>query len=352
MIAHNKPTIGNEESDILLQVLDSKWIAPGQKVEAFEKALSNYISKNGETVATDSGTSALHLALLSLGIKNGDEVILPTYVCSAVLNALNYVGAIPILVDINSYDFNISYTDTVDKLNDRTKAIIIPHMYGIPADIDKFLDLNIPIIEDCAQSIGGKYKGKNIGTFGDVSVFSFYATKLLTTAKGGAVYSKNRELISIIRDLVDFDCRPTYKTRYNYHLTDLQASLGLVQLQKLDGFIERRNDIAKEYNKTINRKNDACVLAIPDFKNSVYYRYVIISNQNSKNIKDAFLRESISVINPLEDWELLHNYLHLNSDSFKNAMNIVQKTISVPIYPSLSDEEVTKVGNAIAIIYD
>lgn len=346
MIPHNKPLIEKDDIKSVIGTLNSKWIAPGEKVKEFECELAKYLSNDGYAVAVDSGTSALHLALLSLGIKRGDEVVLPTYVCTAVLNAVNYTGAIPVFADINSYDFNISYKNTVKKMNNKTKAIIIPHMYGIPADIEEFLELGIPVIEDCAQSIGAKFKNQKVGTFGDVSIFSFYATKLLTTAKGGAIYSKNKELIDSVCDLVDFDCRPEYKIRYNYHLSDFQAALGLSQLMKLDNFIKRRKEIAEEYNEIIEKKKDASLVEIPDIKENVWYRYVIISEKDPEKIKKEFFKLGISVINPLEKWELLHRYLKLNPLDFPNAEGIVKKTISIPIFPSLKEEEILRICKA------
>lgn len=351
MISHNKPTIEKDDLESVKEILNFKQIAPGEKVKEFENELVKYLSTKGTAVAVDSGTSALHLALLALDVKKGDEVIVPTYVCTALLNAVNYTGATPILTDIRPYDFNISYEDTVKKITNKTKAIIIPHTYGIPANIEHFLDCGIPIIEDCAQSIGAKFEKQKVGTFGDISIFSFYATKLLTTAKGGAVYSKNTDLIDFIDDLVNFDYRPTYKIRYNYHLSDFQAALGCSQLKKLDSFIMRRTEIAEEYNKIVEKKEEAFVVKIPENKVIAWYRYVIISNKNTEKIKDEFLKEGITVINPLENWELLHNYLHLSTNDFPNAEEMTKKTISIPIYPSLNDGEVSKIKEAIDKIY-
>jgi len=352
MIEHNKPTIEEDDLRSVCDVLSSRWVSPGKKVKEFERELVKYLSGDGYAAAVECGTSALYLALLALNIKKKDEVLLPTYVCTAVLNAVNYTGATPALADINSYDFNISYEDAVKKITNKTKAIIVPHMYGIPADVDKFLELGIPVIEDCAQSIGAKFKNRKIGTFGNLSMFSFYATKLLTTAKGGAIYSKNKELIDFINDLVDYDYRPTYKIRYNYRLSDFQAALGLSQLKKLNNFIKRRKEIAEEYNEIIEKKKNSFAVKIPAHKENVWYRYIIISNEDTERIKREFLKEDIAVINPLENWELLHNCMRLTKNDFPNAEQMTRKTISVPIYPSLTDEEIEKIKNAIDKIYD
>lgn len=353
MIRHNRPSIDDEDIHSVIDVLHSKWLASGEKVRAFEQELSRYISGDGYTVAVDSGTSAIHLALLSLGIKKGDEIIVPTYVCTAILNAIYYLGAVPVLADINEYDYNISYESAYKKKSEKTRAIIIPHIYGIPADIEKFKDLGIYVIEDCAQSLGAHYRSKKTGSFGDISVFSFYPSKLLTTAKGGAVYSKNKELINKIYDLVEYDCRPEYKLRFNYHLTDFQAALGLSQLKRLDGFISKRKAIAREYDLIVETKKDAYSIRVPDHKENIYYRYVIMSKQDPEKIIDKFTQAGVSTINPLKKSELLHNYLHIKDVSqYYEAERVSGMTVSVPVYPSLTEEEVSKIKRCIDKIYD
>lgn len=171
------------------------------KVCEFEKQLSDYQSSKGRAIAVESGTSAIHLALLALGVKKGDRVILPTYVCSAVLNAVSYTGATPVIADTSSKDFNTSCQEVKQKITNKTAALIIPHMNGIPADIQDLLDLGVPVIEDCAQSIGAKIDGKKTGTLGDIAIFSFYATKSSQLQKGVQYTQKTANIWTLYRIL-------------------------------------------------------------------------------------------------------------------------------------------------------
>ena len=172
VIYHSKPTLGIEEEEAVLEVIRSGQVSQGPKVSEFENLVASYIGRK-YAIALSSGLAALHLSLIGLGINEGDEVILPSYTCDALLQAVLYVRAKPVIVDVNFEDGNISFVNTLQVLSDRTKAIIIPHTFGFPADLKKFLGLNIPIIEDCAVAIGGRYRGKKLGLLGKVSIFSF-----------------------------------------------------------------------------------------------------------------------------------------------------------------------------------
>jgi len=196
----------------------------------------------------------------------------------------------------------------------------------------------VPIIEDCAQAIGAEYKTKKVGTIGDIAIFSFYATKLLTTGHGGMIYSGNKSYIDRVRDYINFDYRRNYYPRFNFQLSDIQAALGLSQLDKLDYFLKRREIIAKQYMSAFKDSNlqfqQMCVAG-----KRVYYRFVIRVNKPYKLIN--FLGKSgIQVIVPIESWELLHRYLKLPRKNFIIAEKIARSTISLPLYPALKDKEV------------
>ena len=248
MIQHSKPYLDETDINSVINVMQSGYIAEGDLVKKFEKQVSRYIGVN-DGIATNSGTSALHLALIALKIQKGDEVIVPSYVCTALLNAIKYVQASPVITDVNVDEGNICVQDIKNKITQKTKAIILPHMFGLAADIHEIQELGIPIIEDCAQSIGAEYHDKKVGSFGELSIFSFYATKMICTGEGGMILSNSKELLERIRDLHNYDFKPDYKVRYNYKLTDLQAALGISQMNHLPHFIKKRQQIAGIYNK-------------------------------------------------------------------------------------------------------
>ncbi len=187
-IPHSRPTLGEDEVRAVAAVIESGNIAEGEVVQRFEKAFARKMGVQ-HAVAVSSGTAALHLALLAMGIGPDEEVIIPSYVCTALLHAVQYVGARPVLAEIDPLIFNIDPDDVQKRITTRTGAIIVPHLFGAAADLDKLLKLNVPIIEDCAQAVGGTYQQKPLGTFGDIAIFSFYATKVMATGEGEMVTS-------------------------------------------------------------------------------------------------------------------------------------------------------------------
>jgi len=287
------------------------------------------------------------MALLALNIKSGDEVIVPSFVCSAVLNAVLYSGARPKLADINPGDFNLSLKDTKDTITGNTKAIILPHMFGKPADAREFLRLGVPLIENCAHSLGARYKGKPTGCFGDISIFSFYATKMIATGYGGMVCPKSPDLFRRIKDLIDVDERDDYKIRFNYRMSDIAASMGMNQLKKLDSFISGRRLIAEFYNKNLKSKN----ISIPadTEKNHIYFRYVVRVKDNADRVIAAMNKNGVEAKKPI--FKPLHRYLRLDKKRFPVTEAMFNSAISLPIYPVLKMSEaklITRILNKVA----
>jgi dTDP-4-amino-4,6-dideoxygalactose transaminase len=339
MIKHSCPTIGNREARVINAVLKTKYLSQGNVVRRFEESVVNYLGGKGiYAIAVNSGSSALHLSLLSLGIKKTDEVIIPSYACSALLNAINYISAKPVLADINEDDFNISFDSVNKKITSRTKAIIVAHLFGFPADMDRFSSLKIPVIEDCAQTIGATYKNKPVGTFGKLSVFSFYATKVLTTGYGGMVISQDYKLIDKILDRISYDNRDDYLVRYNYQMSELSAGLGLAQLDQLDTFIKKRSLIAKKYRQSLQsiQIEDLVLPTTSTDTEPIFYRYVIRHPRSEKLMKQL-RRYGIEAKRPV--YKPLHHYLKLDSKDFPNTEIAHRNATSLPIYPSLTNRQ-------------
>lgn len=340
MIPHSRPTITKDEIKSVRDVLLSGYLSCGRKTEEFEEKFAKYIGVK-YAAAVNSGTSALHLSLLSLGIGSNDEVIIPNYVCTAVLNAVLYVGAKPVLCDVSLSDYNIDVSEVKKKITKNTKAIIVVHLFGYPANILEFISLGIPVIEDVAQSPGAEIGGEKVGSFGKINIFSFYATKFITTGEGGMLTTQNRKLYHKILDLRDYDERNNYKLRYNYKITDIASSLGISQLNKIEMFIKKRRYIASVYNNEF--KNLPVILPPQDVKKkAVYYRYCV-RVKNRDKIQKEIMKEGCEVKKPI--FKPLNKYLGFSG--FKNSGKIDKEILSLPIYPSLKKDEVKKIVKVI-----
>ncbi len=329
MISHSRPTLDDSDRKAVLSVLESGHLVQGEKVACFEKDLAAYIgTKSG--VAVSSGTAALHLALLGLEVGPGDEVIFPTFVCGALLQAVSYVRATPVLADIDSRTFNIDAGSLKKRITKKTRAIIVPHMFGLPADMEEILSLGIPVIEDCAQAIGSKYGSAKTGSLGKISIFSFYATKMLATGEGGMVLSDDEGILERIRDLRDYDEREDLQLRFNYKMTDMQAALGVSQLKKLPLFIWRRKEIAECFNRCLDG-GSALPPVSPPGREHVYYRYVILHEGDSASFIHDMRRKGIDCRRPV--FKPLHRYLNLSG--YPVAEDVWRRSSSIPIYPSM-----------------
>ena len=334
MIPHNKPTIGTEEELAALRVLRSGLLSQGSEIESFENEFCDFIGlPKGHAIAVSSGTAALYLALW---ILEGDKktITFPGYVCSALRNATNMIGGNEEILDIKKESPNIKLEGIK-----KESIAIIPHMYGIPVDVTKIQNMNI--IEDCAQSLGAKINGISVGLYGNAGIFSFYATKLMTSGGHGGMYvSKDKKLVDRVKDYREFDYRHDQKKRFNFQMTEIQAAIGREQLKKLPKFLERREEIFQKYKKAGLELLD--VGKNQNHLSPVRYRAVIKTEEPNKIIKSL---ESVGVkaIVPTEDWELLGKH-----ELLPNAVELSRKTVSLPIYPTLTDEEIDIILSAIS----
>jgi dTDP-4-amino-4,6-dideoxygalactose transaminase len=344
IIPHSRPTLGPDEAKAVVAVIESGYIAEGQNVKNFEQAVANFLGAE-HAMSTNSGTAALHLTLLAMGIGSGDEVIIPSYVCSALLNAVNYTGATAILADIDPDTFNLDVADIERRLNPATKAIIVPHLFGLPADMKSLLGLGVPIVEDCAQSIGAVDDQRPVGLSGVAGICSFYATKVITTGEGGMVATNSRDIAVRIRDLKTYDQRRDYKIRFNYKMNDIQAALGIVQLKKLGSIIRRRRKIAERYNRAFN----SCRLKLPPTDcGHIYFRYVLGLKMDARPWIQELARMGIIADRPIH--LPLHHSLKLAG--YPATETAWQQSLSIPIYPTLTDAEISRVIESVTGCYE
>lgn len=343
MIPHSRPTLGTEEKSAVQEVLNSGQIAQGKRVIEFERKFCQLVDRR-YAVATSSGSSALYLGLLALEIKKGDEVILPSYTCTALLYVLDSVGARPILVDIDLDDFNLSLTQVKKKIRQKTKLILVPHLFGRAARIEELVKLGVPVLEDGTQALGARVGKGKVGSFGVLSIFSFYATKMITTGEGGMILTDSQRLAERLHDIRDYDKKETYKFRTNSKMTDLEAAIGIEQLKKLPQFIQRRSQIAKRYRAAIPATE--IIPPVDDsYRKHVYFRYAVRVPKKSKEWIRSMTAQGVEVKSPV--YKPLHQYLGLPESNFRATGQAMKECLSIPIYPSLRDEECEQICAAL-----
>ncbi|MEO4054420.1 DegT/DnrJ/EryC1/StrS aminotransferase family protein [Solibacillus sp. CAU 1738] len=327
-IPHNRPTLGREEKKAAIQVLQSSWLAQGKEVEHFENDFCDFLGlPQGSAIAVSSGTAALYLALIALDAQD-KNIASPVYSCTALRNATALAGGNLLLTDshIHSPNMNIHAIDSTAHI------AIIPHMYGLPQDFST-LNRKISIIEDCAQSLGATVNQVPVGLQGDIGIYSFYATKLITSGgQGGMIVSKNPTIIEKLKDYRLYDRRFDDLLRFNFQMTDLQAAIGRAQLKQFPKFQNRRSDIFQQYKEANFPLLDATSDMSP-----VRFR-AILQTTKQFEILTALSQNNISAVVPLQEIELLGPKEH-----YPNAYSWTQNTVSLPIYPSLKDKEVQRI---------
>lgn len=339
IIPHVRLTIGQSEIEAATAVLRSGYLAMGPVAEKLEQKTALAVGQK-YGAAVSSGTVALHVALLVLNISEGDEVVIPTYACQALLNAVLYVKATPRLVDIDLLTFNIDPQAVAKVVNSKTKAIIVPHMFGLMADILELQKLGVPIIEDCAMGLGATLIGKPAGSFGVVSTFSFYATKTITGGEGGLVATSNDALIEAVRDLREYDKKKDFVVRYNYKMSDLNAAVTLAQLGQMDQFVDKRRQIAKRYNEALVGTDYALPIE-PEGYNHAFARYVIKADQ-ADNLREYLKNHKVGAGKGVLFG--IHELLSID-EKFPLADQALTQAVSLPVYPTLSQAEQEKIIN-------
>ncbi len=347
-IRHNKPSLSEQEHLAVQDPLASGWVALGPLTARFEEAfIARFASRPESTkaFAVSSGTAALYMALYALGIKQGDEVIIPTYTCTAVMNAVHFAGARPVLADNAPGSTNPDKGQIAPLITKATKAIIVTHTHGFPLDVEAVKSLGIPVIEDCCQALGAQYKQYPVGNVGDLAVFSFYASKMITTGNGGMVMAKNEVYAERIADFLAFDGRTDYKPRFNFLFSDVQAAIGIVQLKRIEEFLARRRQTSLRYKEAVICHRAIQVLEPIEHGTANNFRFILrfLSPEALVSVRQQLSSENITCIVPIEPFELLHNYKGLPGAAYENAEKSANTFLSVPVYPALTEEEIERI---------
>ena len=366
-IKFSKPNISEPDLNLVKKTIQSGWLTHGKNTRQFEEKFKAFTgSKYSLTVS--SCTAALHLSCLALGLKRGDEVIVPAMSHTATSHAVEYTGAKAVFVDIDFKTGNIDTTKIIQKITKKTKAIIIVHMAGLACEIDMILKIckkyNIKLIEDCAHSVGTKFKSKHVGNFGISGCFSFYPTKQITTGEGGmlvtnnkAYYDKNKKLkaFGIDKDINQRKKQGTYDVvslGFNYRLTDFQSALGLKQILSYKNNLKKRKFLASKYIQGLENIKE--VKCMPYSDNCSFFVFQIFC-KNRDNLLKKFKQKKIGVsihyATPLPYMTYYHKKYNLNKSNFRNAKDYANKNISLPIYPGLKFRELNRVVKVIKEFY-
>lgn len=337
MIPHSKPSIGIAEILAAGKVLFSSNIATGPEIQLFEKEFSRFVSTK-YAISVVNGTAALHLSLIANKISKNDEVILPANVCPGVLHAVLACNARPVFCDCNRNNMNISIESLKLKISKKTKILIIPHLFGQPADLNDIKKIGIPFIEDCAQSAGAKIGSRQVGSFGNTSIFSFYATKMMTSIDGGMICTNEKKIFDEVMNLRYYGGQKNFKNRFNYKLTNLSAAIGRIQLKKLNSFIEERE---KQFKKIQYAVSTNPYIRLLHDENSItspaYYKAVVsINNTKFKNhFRRVALKTGVTIGRPIFVNLKEFFYNKKFSSEFPNISFHINNSFTIPIYPKL-----------------
>jgi len=352
MIPIARPIISDLEKQLVMEVLDSGVIASGKYVEQFEEKFAEYLGAN-YAVATSSGTTALHAAIEALNLPSDSEIVTTPFTFIASSNSILYSGLKPVFVDVDKNTFNIDplKVEEAVKVNPKIRAILVVHLYGLPVNMDAIMDIarryDLKVIEDCAQAHGAEINGEKVGTIGDVSTFSFYPTKNMTTSEGGMVVTNNQDIYKNTKLLVNHGSPERYNHTvlgYNYRMTNISAAIGLGQLERLEDFNRARIKNALALNDGLKNVEWLITPFQPDnnYKH-VYHQYTVkILKDRDKVIETLQKNEigyGIHYPKPLHLQKVYTDRGHAGS-SFPNSEMLAEQVLSLPVHPSLSDEDI------------
>ena len=369
LLPFHQASIGEEEVKEIIQTLNSGWLTTGQKTRLFEKTFADYIGCK-HAIGLNSCTSGLHLSLVVSGVSSGDEVITSPITFPATTNVIVHQNAKPVFVDVEPETLNINSSEIESKINNSTKAILPVHFAGHPCDMDTITSLaqkhNLSVVEDAAHALESKYHGKKIGAIGDFTAFSFYATKNITTGEGGMLTTNDDDYADKLRILSlhgisknawkrygkdGFQHWELLMPGYKYNMFDIQASLGIHQIKKVESFLSRRMQIVKKYNDAFEKTEEIQLLKVESNIKHAHHLYVIvIKTENLKVSRDEVLTEiqkrGIGVAVHFRSLHLqpfFKQHFNYKKGMFPQAEYLSDRVISLPLYPKMTDEDVSRV---------
>ena len=359
--------LGNKEKEFVIDCLETSSISQGLYVKDFEKKFSNFVNcKYG--VTTTSGTTALHLACKTLGIKEGDQVLVSSSTNMACAFSVDYCGAIPIPIDIERETWQMDVNRIEEKINEKTKAIMVVHLFGHPVDMDPVLEIskkhNLKIIEDCAEAHGVEYKGNKVGSIGDIGAFSFFANKTITCGEGGMVVTNSKELAEKAKSLKNLSYGKVNKfihddIGFNYRLPNISAALGLGQFTNIDKIFLEKKRIYERYKKNLKNVKG---INIPLVKKWVtkYIMWVfniyldnnfpISRDELTKKLQEKNIETRNAFVPINKQTILIKKYGLFKEDDCPNANYIMEKGLYLPSGNTITDEEIDFVCNEIKTI--
>lgn len=356
----NEPLLSGNEKKYLCECIDTGWISSeGPFVKEFEQKMSAGVNRR-YGIAVSNGTAALEVAIQALGVKEGDEVIMPAFTIISCAMAVTKVGAVPVLVDSDLQTWNMNTEEIEAKITPRTKAIMIVHIYGLPVEVDRVLALaekyNLKVIEDAAEMHGQTYNGRPCGSFGDISTFSFYPNKHITTGEGGMVVTDDEELAERCRMIRNLCFRKDVRYVHdeisdNYRFTNLQAAVGLAQLERLDEFVGKKRRMGSYYTEKL-REIDGLILPLEktDYADNIYWVYGIVLDKNinvdNKVMQKLLAEEGISSRTffwCMHEQPVYQKQGLFANETYPNAEYLARKGFYIPSGLALTEEQMEQV---------
>ncbi|MDQ3020506.1 MAG: DegT/DnrJ/EryC1/StrS family aminotransferase [Bacteroidota bacterium] len=362
----NEPLLNGNEKKYLNQCIDSGWISSeGPFVKEFEEKFSQRAGRKFG-IAVCNGTAALEAAVIALDLQKADEVIMPAFTIISCALAIIRAGAVPVLIDAEPDTWNMNVQHIRKKITSRTKAIMVVHIYGLPVDMNPVLEIaeefNLKIIEDAAEQIGQTYNGKPCGSFGDISTFSFYPNKHITTGEGGMIVTDNKELAERCRSLRNLCFKPGKRfvhdeLGYNFRMTNLQAAVGLAQFERLDEFVNKKREMGRLYTKYL-KNNYYCELPLEtkNFAENIYWVYGIVVKKDNMFAEDAMKMLAEKGIGtrpffyPMNKQPVFNKAGLFAGESFPVAERLSERGFYLPSGLALTEAQIVKTAEAVNAI--